>query len=988
MFKQIKQKHILSLITWIVILIISLLVMPDISQLVKDKGQNNLPKNVESEIAAQIGKKVTGNEKTSTTEIIAVFHNENKITEEEKNAINSKVEELKDNKETYGIDSITSAKDNKETAEQLISGNNKTELALVTVSSSENLEEAVNKIQKAIKIDGVETYVTGEKILSDEFSNTTEQGIEKTEIIAAIFIFVVLVLVFKSPIVPVISLTTVGVSLVISLSIIMNLAKYFDLPISDFTQVFLVVVLFGVGTDYNILLYDKFKEELSKDQDKIDAAITSRKTAGRTMLYSGLSVFIGFAVLGLAKFSFYQSAVGVAIGVAVLLGVLLTLNMFFMATLGKKMFWPAKEFAGNSSSHLWHGLSKISIARPILMLSLIAIFGGIFMVNNSDKLNFNTADEIADSNPKKEGYLIIQEDFSKGKAAPTTLYIDSDKTLDNQEDLATIDDITEFLKNEKGVKQVLSATQPSGEKIDDLYLKNQLKTVVSGVEDAKRGLEEIKSGLSSANTQLSNAGINENLAKVQQLADGTKELANGSNKLHNSINEYVDGTNQINSGLGELKSGTTPLVDTMNQITSGSNELQEKINTINNEIANLSDINQKISLLLSANPTAGNGDSTSILTQLPNLVGQLNQGYSTLNAALNQVNESLPMFSDGVKKLAEGSEELTSNGSYLREGSKQVNSGVQSANAGVQELNNQLKTLGQQTADLQRGLGSAVSGISTISQGLSTIQSYIKELGDSYIGNKFYVTKSVLADNLLEDSFKAFLSKNRQIAQITVVLTDDPSSSEATEVIKNLQNDIKARVKGTSLEDAKIAFGGQTSETSDLEQISNEDFTRTAIIMLIGIGVALVFVTRSILQPVVIIITLMVAYLSSIGITRLLSGMFLGKDLLTWNAPFFTFIMIIALGVDYSIFLMMRYREESVDSKVPKTLSILNASTVIGAVVISAAIILSGTFAALIPSGVTTLIQVAVGVILGLLVLLIILPITISAYIRLTYIDK
>ncbi len=68
------------------------------------------------------------------------------------------------------------------------------------------------------------------------------------------------------------------------------------------------------------------------------------RKAGKTILYSGSSILIGFSALGLAKFSIYQSAVGVAVGVAVLLVVLLTLNPFFMAVLGKKLFWPVKNF--------------------------------------------------------------------------------------------------------------------------------------------------------------------------------------------------------------------------------------------------------------------------------------------------------------------------------------------------------------------------------------------------------------------------------------------------------------------------------------------------------------------------------------------------------------------------------------------------------------------------------------------------------------------
>ncbi len=90
----------------------------------------------------------------------------------------------------------------------------------------------------------------------------------------------------------------------------------------------MVVVLFGIGTDYNILMFDQFKEELSKGLSPLQATRRSLRIAGKTILFSGSSVLIGFSTLGLAKFSIYRSAVGVAVSVAILLLALLTLNPF------------------------------------------------------------------------------------------------------------------------------------------------------------------------------------------------------------------------------------------------------------------------------------------------------------------------------------------------------------------------------------------------------------------------------------------------------------------------------------------------------------------------------------------------------------------------------------------------------------------------------------------------------------------------------------
>ena len=104
--------------------------------------------------------------------------------------------------------------------------------------------------------------------------------------------------------------------------------------------------------------------------------------------------------------------------------------------------------------------------------------------------------------------------------------------------------------------------------------------------------------------------------------------------------------------------------------------------------------------------------------------------------------------------------------------------------------------------------------------------------------------------------------------------------------------------------------------------------------------------------------------------------------MLTWHTLFFGFIMLIALGVDYSFFLMSRYSELE-NGKLRKRM--LKACGIIGTVVVSAAIILGGTFAALIPSGIPTLIEVALAVIIGLIILVFIMPITLSAAVKLTY---
>ncbi|MGK4179212.1 MMPL family transporter [Lapidilactobacillus dextrinicus] len=1262
------KNHYGALIAWLIAVVAAVVMLPDITQLVHDKGQTELPANVQSKLA-EIDQDDWGRGQGNTREVVAIFNNGNdKLTATQKERINQTLKDIRRDKKKYGIKSITAANDNAETKKQLISKDKSTQLVQFLVDKDHDdgsVTKMNDELTKAVKTPGVKTYVTGADILNNEFDLKTQRGIQKTEVIAAVFIFIVLVLVFRSPIVPIISLLTVGVSLITSLSIVTNLVDKANFPFSNFTQVFMVVVLFGIGTDYNILLYDQFKEELSKGLSNWEATRIAQHKAGKTILYSGSSILIGFSVLGLANFSIYRSAVGVAIGVVVLLAVLLTLNPFFMSLMGKKMFWPSKNFDGHSSSKLWHGLASRSVLHPLIALGVALLATLPFVLTYKNNLNYDNLQELGDDVAAKRGFEVVEKHFSKGTAEPTTLYIRSDHKLDNEADLKAIDQLTQALQGVDGVKTVASVTQPGGSKIGKLYVKDQMGTVTDGMTAAGKGIKTINSGLTEAEQKLADSDMAGGLNDVQKLVNGTNQLVSGSQALQNGTSQLASGANTLNDGVSTLNSGANSLnsgIDAytagVSQLNSGASQLAgnsdkitggidqlvsqssqlplavagldayntgindgvtkindqlkgqsanlQKLTAMQSEIASLSsktdamkkqiqmlqgmqdqftsmkqmltmlqtekpklqslldqanqltqtkqylvsqltnigsnetdsgkasyailvsaktlaakypddedvqkilanaqiaaskaqangdiltdiqsktanmgmnqsdidnmsslikeldslDIDKTVALIDSvktlttqANDLLNQADSlTSAASQLSSLSGQMTQltdALSQLQSAsskaasvasqlnsgvngsgvdtssesaiqstisnskmlsqLNELSAGMTQYVNGVNQVASGTSELNNNSSALKSGSSQLANGTsqlasgssQLAN-GTNQLNSQVPTLtngltqvrdGQKTmysslqstvgqmATLQNGLGDASDGLTTIGSGVKSANSYLGGLKKSAAGESFYIPKSAIHGKDFSQSVKTYMSEDKKITKLTIVLDQNPSSTKAMDKIRQLTTQSKNNIKGTSLNDAKIAMGGQTSSTADTQEIASSDFNRTALIMVVGIGLALTFVTRSLLQPLFIIGTLLLSYFSSLSLTRWISGAFLGHSQLTWNTPFFTFIMIFALGVDYSIFLMMKYRELGGEMPNPSK-RIVEASGIIGAVVISAAVILSGTFAALMPSGVLTLIQVALGVIIGLVILVVILPVILPAAIHLTY---
>ncbi|WP_125712926.1 MMPL family transporter [Companilactobacillus kedongensis] len=977
--KWITKKYTAALVLWVVVVLAAIFAMPNVSQLVRDNGTITLPSYTESQKAKKIEKKANGNKSVRTYTAVFNDRDNTKLSKSQSEDITDKLNQLQ-NTSYLKIKKVMGPSDNAQTKKQLIAKDKTTQLAQITVKSSGDISKQVDELQTQLKVSGIKTYVTGADALNDDFTTVTEKGIQKTEVIAVIFIFIVLILVFRSPIVPLISLLNVGVAFVTSLSIVMNLAEKANFPISNFTQVFLVVVLFGIGTDYNILLYNYFKGALSRGLPAVEAAHDAQRHGGRTILYSGISVLIGFTVLALAKFEFYQSAVAVAIGVLVLLGVLLTLNMFFMETLGEKMFWPSKVTSGSGKSRIWYGLSRSALAYPVVIIAVIAAVGIPFLINSNASLNFNNADEVPDTYQAKRGYEVIQDHFSKGMSAPATVYIQSDSKLNTQAKLAAIDDLTQYLKQEPGVKTVASATQPGGSKIKSMYLKDQLATINSGLDASTKGIEQIKAGLTSASNQLQAANISGSTAQVQQLANGTSQLQSGAQQLSSGINEYTSGVSSVNSGLQSanssmpaLTSGVSTLASSSQQLTSGLSQLQTQVSALSSQASQI--------LALLASTGQNTSTAAAEMGALQGAISQLSSGSAAISGGMTQLQGQVPALTSGMSTLANGTSTLAASGSTLTSGGQSVASGGATVNSGVQQMNTQLQAMASQVTALEDGLTSATDGLDTLAQGNTSMKSYLTEVQKSYIGNDFYLPKASIQSSVFKPSLDAYMDKDRKIAELTLVFKGDPNSEKVSGQLKTIQSDMKSHLKHSALKGTKVAVGGQTSENNDLRKLANGDFVRTATIMTIGIGIALIVVTESILQPMTIIGTLLLTYEASMGITRFVSRVALGDSMLSWNTPFFTFIMLMALGVDYSIFLMVRFKDEKEpDLKV----RMLNAATAIGSVVISAAIILSGTFAALIPSGVTTLIQVALGVIFGLVILVIALPLTLSSLISMT----
>ena len=178
------KNHLGALIAWIAILLIAVFSLPNVDALTRQHSEISLPKDVQSSIATNIESK-WGHGQDNTYVVGVVFNKKHgKLTSSDKEKIDNTIRFLKDNKKKLGIKSMMTPNDNYATKAQLISKDKTTEIVQLNIANDHSTVSNVNKtLTKAVKTPGVRTYVTGVRILEDDFSASVQDGIIKTELI-------------------------------------------------------------------------------------------------------------------------------------------------------------------------------------------------------------------------------------------------------------------------------------------------------------------------------------------------------------------------------------------------------------------------------------------------------------------------------------------------------------------------------------------------------------------------------------------------------------------------------------------------------------------------------------------------------------------------------------------------------------------------------------------------------------------------------------
>ncbi|MDG4757031.1 efflux RND transporter permease subunit [Micromonospora sp. WMMD710] len=209
------------------------------------------------------------------------------------------------------------------------------------------------------------------------------------------------------------------------------------------------------------------------------------------------------------------------------------------------------------------------------------------------------------------------------------------------------------------------------------------------------------------------------------------------------------------------------------------------------------------------------------------------------------------------------------------------------------------------------------------------------------------------------------------VAQVDVVLAAEPGTTASDRTIEALRDAVAAvpgsappAVDGAAAPTGAIV-GGTVAATYDSEKANDSDLRLILPIILLLVGAVLVLLLRGLVAPVLLVLTVIASFFASLGAAWLLFDHVLGFPALDSGVLLLAFVFLVALGVDYNIFLVTRARE---DARVAGTRDgMLSALRVTGGVITSAGVLLAAVFAVLGVLPLITLTQIGIIVCIGVL---------------------
>ncbi|MFD6400375.1 MMPL family transporter [Nocardia sp. NPDC060249] len=297
------------------------------------------------------------------------------------------------------------------------------QMTKLTDAADKTQGEAVKSLREQLKEQvrdtGLKAGITGTAAQTLDQTEEGEKGMAIIGIATIVLILVLLLIIFRSPVIALLPVITIGaISSTVS-GLIAMAATAFDLDIDTSISAILLVVLFGVGTDYILFLMFRYRERLRAGDDPKTAMINAVARVGEAITSAAAAVIIAFMALTLSSLGMFRAmgpALAIAVAVALLAG--LTLVPAIVSLLGTKVFWPSKAWQVEPRGARFGAIGAAMGRRP----GVFAVAsGGVLVALGVFAVGFNpTFDLSSGSTSNASESVVFTTELLKGMPAGAT----------------------------------------------------------------------------------------------------------------------------------------------------------------------------------------------------------------------------------------------------------------------------------------------------------------------------------------------------------------------------------------------------------------------------------------------------------------------------------------------------------------------------------------------------------------------------------------
>jgi RND superfamily putative drug exporter len=359
---------------------------------------------------------------------------------------------------------------------RLVSADERAALLVVGLQSpflATRTRQAVDRIEAVLRAElpagvPVRLHLTGPAGVGRDLGVAVVESIHGTTWATVALVLGTLLAVYRAPMLAMIPVVSIGLAVWLANELLLLLAGWGVLRVVNLTPVFVVVLLFGVGTDYSLFLLSRCREEWQTSGDLRLAVQRAVTQVGWPLTASALAVMVGLCMLGWAEFVKLR-VMGMSLALSLGIGLLaaLTLTPALLLIVGEAAFWPRHRATWQARSRLNDEYESWMIrqvrTRPAgTWLVTVAALLPLAWLGWHTSAHYSVKQDLPTDAPSLHGLAVIERSFQPGELGPITLLLTQPEPWTKPLHLQRLGAITQALQACPGVAEVRSLPQPIG----------------------------------------------------------------------------------------------------------------------------------------------------------------------------------------------------------------------------------------------------------------------------------------------------------------------------------------------------------------------------------------------------------------------------------------------------------------------------------------------------------------------------------------------